>query len=153
MKSFILDTLNIHIDERVLEIIASYKQSKSKQPESGGILLGQVRERNIYVLKASTPTSFDSASRYSFERNKKIAQIIINYEFNNSGRKTIYLGEWHTHPENIPGPSSQDKKMIKDQFTLNELNEPYVLFIIMGLKGFFLGKFDGKNYLGIECRE
>jgi len=153
MKSFILDTLNIHLEEQVLEIISNYKQVKSKQPESGGILLGQIRGKDVYVLKVSTPSTFDSASRYGFERDKRIAQVIINYEFDNSGKKTIYLGEWHTHPENIPSPSRQDKQMIKDQFTFNELNEPFVLFIIMGLKGFLLGKYDGKNYTFLECKE
>lgn len=153
MKSFTLDALNIHIDDHVLETMARYKQLKIKQPESGGILLGQVREKDVYILKVSMPTQFDEASRYSFDRNKKVAQIIIDYEFINSDRKTIYLGEWHTHPENIPSPSSQDKKMVKDQFIYNRLNEAFVLFIIMGLKGFFLGKFDGKNHVGIECKE
>lgn len=148
MISFLLSDLNIFIGQNVLDVIASFRQLKKEQNESGGILLGQVKENNIYILRNSIPTPFDSATRTSFVRNKKIAQIIIDYEFANSQNKTVYLGEWHTHPEDYPTPSFVDKEMISDQFKFNKLNEPWVLLLIQGRKGFYIGKYDGKKLIG-----
>ncbi|RZL45513.1 MAG: hypothetical protein EOP00_17290, partial [Pedobacter sp.] len=91
---------NIIIHEAPLEILRKFTQSKPHQPESGGIILGKVYDNHIEIVKLSVPTSLDKSSRYNFERNKISAQIIIDYEFLNSHGQVIYLGEWHTHPEN-----------------------------------------------------
>ena len=96
MKTFIINNRKIHISETVIEILAKHKQNHKKDNESGGILIGQIKDNDIYILKASIPNKFDKSSRYYFECNKDAAQIIINYEFYNSGKKSIYLGEWHT---------------------------------------------------------
>ena len=113
MRTFIRNNNKIHISDSVIEIFQKYKQVKKKDNESGGILIGQIKDDNIYILKASTPNKFDKASRLFFECDKDSAQIIINYEFYNSEKKSIYFGEWHTHPENFPKPSFVDKEMIR----------------------------------------
>jgi len=136
---------NIIIARSVLNLIERFKQANKKDNESGGILLGQVTEKNVYILKVATPNKFDSASRYSFDCSKDAAQIIINYEFLNSGQKTIYIGEWHTHPEDYPNPSGVDKRMINNQYFKNKINEPFLILIIQGLKGLYVSIFDGKK--------
>src|ERR1035437_7445394 len=139
MEEIKLKEYKIFILERVIDELQKYKQDNKKKHEAGGILLGQIEGKNIYVMKISTPNNFDKSSRYSFERNKDIAQIIIDYEFANSNGKTIYIGEWHTHPENIPTPSSVDVNMLKDQIRLGKLNEPFALLLIQGIKGMYVG--------------
>lgn len=136
---------NIIIARSVLNLIERFKQTNTKDNESGGILLGQVTEKEVYILKVTSPNKFDRASRYSFDCNKDAAQVIINYEFLNSGQKTIYIGEWHTHPENYPNPSGVDKRMIDNQYFKNKLNEPFLILIIQGLKGLYVAIFDGKK--------
>jgi len=136
---------NIIISHSALNVIEKFKQNSKKDNESGGILLGQVTNKNVYILKVTTPNKFDRASRYSFDCNKDAAQVIINYEFLNSGQKTIYIGEWHTHPENYPNPSGVDKMMIDRQYFKNKINEPFLILIIQGLKGLFVAIFDGKK--------
>jgi len=133
------------ISNDVLLIFQNYIQNTKSKNESGGILLGQVKDNNVYLMRASIPNSFDKSSRYSFERNKVIAQIIVDYEFANSLGKTIYIGEWHSHPENYPTPSEQDERMIKNQLKLNKNIEPYLFLIIQGIKGIYVGVYDGKN--------
>ena len=128
-----------------MNLIERFKQTHKKDSEAGGILLGQVTEKNVYILKVTIPNKFDSASRCSFDCNKDAAQIIINYEFFNSGQKTIYIGEWHTHPEDYPNPSVVDNKMIDKQYFKNKLNEPFLILIIQGLKGLYAAIFDGKK--------
>lgn len=141
----IKETIDIKITRSALAVIEKYKQITKKSKESGGILLGQVKDKEVYILKITTPNKFDRAARYSFDCNKDAAQVIINYEFINSGQRTIYLGEWHTHPENYPNPSGIDKKMIIKQYFKNKLNEPFLILVIQGLKGLYVAIFDGKK--------
>ena len=137
--------MNVLITSTAIKIIESYKQTKKKDHESGGILLGQILDNNIHILRATTPNKFDKSSRYSFECDKDAAQVIIDYEFINSENKTIYLGEWHTHPENFPNPSDIDLGMIKSQYFKNRLNEPFLVLLIQGLKGLYVAIYDGNK--------
>ncbi|MFI1773379.1 Mov34/MPN/PAD-1 family protein [Thalassobellus citreus] len=134
----------IIIEGNVLELFETFKQTGRKH-ERGGILLGEVSKAEIRIKKASIPTMFDSGSRFRFNRHKKSAQLFTDYEFYNSQGTIIYLGEWHTHPESIPSPSNIDIKMIATQFKKNKINESFLLMIIVGIKGIYLGYYDGKN--------
>ncbi|SHE78086.1 integrative and conjugative element protein, VC0181 family [Flavobacterium fontis] len=138
---------NIFFSKKVLNDIKIYKQDTKEKNESGGILLGQVLNQNIYVLKYSDPCKSDKSTRYSFERDKKNAQKIINHEFAESSGKTIYLGEWHTHPEKLPTPSNQDLKMIKEQYKKNKLNEKFLILFILGTQDFYIGIYTGKEII------
>lgn len=137
------DKYTIHIAENVLSIFDKHKQTKF-QNESGGIVLGFVcGNYNIYISKVSLPNCFDKASRYNFERDRHVAQIIVNFEFHNSNGEIIYLGEWHTHPEQNPLPSPVDIKMIKNQYKENKINEDFLILLIQGTKSMYIGVYDG----------
>lgn len=138
----------IFISDEVLAHMAKFKQKRFRHKEAGGIVLGQVRGKEIYVLKVSVPSQWDEATRTTFDRNRWKAQIIIEHEFHASGGKTIYLGEWHTHPEKFPSPSPTDKKMVKDQFLKNKLNEDFLVLIIQGIEGLYLGLLTDKGLIG-----
>ncbi len=143
---------NVELSGNVVDIFSKFKQVKHKIHESGGILLGQVKENYVYISKATPPSRHDTSSRFNFIRDCNIAQIIVDYEFYNNNGHLIYLGEWHTHPENIPMPSSQDIMMIKEQFSNNKLNEKYILLIIIGITSTYLGMFNGKILIEGESR-
>lgn len=137
----------IVIADNVQAICNRHIQYKKTLNESGGILLGQVKDNVIYILKASIPNEFDKSSRFSFVRNKSVAQLITNYEFENSEGKTVYLGEWHTHPEKRPSPSNQDIKMIEGQFRLGILNENFILLMIQGIEMLYICMYiDGNRH-------
>lgn len=140
---FVNGNKKLVITDEVLKIFKQFKQT-NKKTEQGGILLGEVRENEVKITKVSVPTMFDKSSKYSFNRNKKSAQIIIDYEFYNSQGKTIYLGEWHTHPENYPTPSHTDRRMIRTQFDKNIINEDFLIMVIVGLKNMYVSIYDGK---------
>ncbi|MDO6603173.1 hypothetical protein [Arenibacter palladensis] len=48
------------------------------------------------------------------------------------------MGEWHTHPEDVPKPSGLDKKSIVDQIRKSRLNSDKIFALIMGRKGLHL---------------
>jgi integrative and conjugative element protein (TIGR02256 family) len=135
----------ILIYRSVLNLLEKFKQFTKDANESGGILLGQIADEKVYILKVTTPNKFDRATRYSFDCNKDAAQVIIDYEFINSEQKTIYIGEWHTHPEMYPNPSGVDRRMIDNQYFKNKLNEPFLILLIQGLTGLYVAIFDGKK--------
>jgi integrative and conjugative element protein (TIGR02256 family) len=138
------NNVDILIEENVIELFQHFKQTGNKN-ERGGIILGEVSKNKIIIKKASIPTQFDKSFRFKFIRHKKSAQIFTDFEFYNSRGRVIYIGEWHTHPENYPSPSSTDINMIKTQFRKNKINETFLLMIIVGLKGYYLGYYDGEN--------
>lgn len=136
------DTYNVSISEDVIDILHSYCQDSDEKLEAGGILIGFITGYHIFITKISTPNIYDKRSRYGFVRDKGTAQAIVDYEFINNRGSMIYLGEWHTHPEDLPTPSFQDKKMIKQHFIKSKLNEPFILLLIQGIKGIYLGVYN-----------
>ncbi len=110
MIEFELGDLSIKISEEVFEKMKSFIQDENHKPEAGGILIGHYLEDNNYsITDVSSPSELDKSSRFNFTRSKKNAQKIINKIFKDSKGKKIYLGEWHTHPEDHPQPSSLDR--------------------------------------------
>lgn len=140
-----LNNRKILITSNVINIFNKYRQTDLKQPEAGGILLGQISVDLLLISRASIPTIKDSQKKYQYIRNRDIAQIIVDYEFHNSDGYNTYLGEWHTHPVNIPKPSIVDIDMIQSQFKDNKIDISFLFMIIIGKKLDFIGIFeDGK---------
>lgn len=136
MIRFELENIVIKIADKVLDQMLQFKQNTDDKSESGGILLGYyIDDSTFTITDITTPTNFDKSSRYNFLRTKLSAQKAINKLFKESSGKKIYLGEWHTHPEDIPSPSQIDKKSIKEQFRLNKLNSSVIFMIIIGNSG------------------
>lgn len=79
-------------------------------PESGGVLLGSVHERGLLVTMATTPTHLDRQLRYLFERLPFGHRAVAKRLWRSTGGTTRYIGEWHTHPQDIPTPSAIDLK-------------------------------------------
>lgn len=96
------------IEARVLQVLAGYRQLHQGAPESGGILLGYRRGSHLHVTEATAPLVPDHASRTSFFRSAGPHQQAALARWRESGRTVDYLGEWHTHPEHSPTPSTID---------------------------------------------
>ncbi|MDO9335664.1 MAG: Mov34/MPN/PAD-1 family protein [Caulobacter sp.] len=103
--------------------------------EAGGILLGSYKRRCIHVVDATTPQKCDSASRYSFSRDAAGHREIAQHAWQQSSGTTTYVGEWHSHPEQLPTPSTID---LDDwRRVMREQKRP-MAFIIQGEAGRYL---------------
>lgn len=91
----------------VLEVFERYIQSDAST-EAGGILLGHVRGAHLEILEATEPTSQDRRLKYFFERMIHGHKGLAERRWRESNGLVRYIGEWHTHPQNIPTPSSID---------------------------------------------
>lgn len=150
MRHFEYKGIKLILTDTVLNIFDSFTQNTINKNESGGILLGQIDEKTVYMVRATTPNKFDKASRYNFVRDKTAAQILADFEYMNSSKQTIYFGEWHTHPEDYPSPSGQDIKMIKGQYKLGKNFPPFIFLIIQGIKGIYVGIYNGSELIDMQ---
>ncbi len=100
-------------------------------PESGGVLLGTVHECGLLVTLATTPTRLDRQLRNLFERLPFGHRAVAKRQWRQSAGTTRYIGEWHTHPQDIPVPSGIDldewRKLAK-----NRADKRPLLAVIVG---------------------
>ena len=138
-----LDGTILHIEDSVLMKMFHYIQMKERDTEAGGVLLGkQIKNREEYILSdISVPTIKDKRKRFSFVRDKRNAQFIINQVWRETKGITNYLGEWHSHPECNPTPSNIDRNLIRQ--IINDRSNVFskVFLIIVG--------FDQSLYIGV----
>jgi integrative and conjugative element protein (TIGR02256 family) len=97
-------------ESAALAVIARHRQLKAGLPESGGILLGCRRGPHLHVIHATQSGSADRATRVSFVRRDPCHQAQALRIWKGSRHTVDYLGEWHTHPEGMPSPSSTDHR-------------------------------------------
>ena len=132
------------IDELVIKFFKNYIQYNDS-PESGGILVGKIHDKLIEITNCSLPNKYDKKSRYNFTRAYKPAQKFINKHFEKSDGRKIYLGEWHTHPEDEPIPSCIDKKSFDETLNKNKLNSDIHFMIIVGRIYLYVGIYHNKE--------
>jgi len=113
----------------VLKKLLSYRQQCLTSTEAAGVLIGERRGSHMIVKSMSEPGIGDIRSRYAVDRTGSHHQAAIDEAFFRSGGTLQYLGEWHTHPEDIPSPSFKDKISWKYQLTETE-PEPMILLIV-----------------------
>lgn len=107
----------------------------SSEPEAGGILLGRrlLDSMDVLVDSVTTPFPSDIQERRAFVRNAKGHQDAVDSAWEESQGTTVYLGEWHTHPQARPEPSRTDlcdwrRKSGEDSYRLG------LFFVIVGFE-------------------
>jgi integrative and conjugative element protein (TIGR02256 family) len=111
-----------------------HRQADDDLPESGGILLGRwiVDSQDVVVDSATPPTPEDRRGRFFFWRALKPAQRIVNAAWSQSAQTQWYLGEWHSHPEDHPTPSSKDREDWLRILREARYEQPALFFAIVG---------------------
>ena len=117
------------IENEVLHELDPCRQSHPQANESAGVLLGYRRGPHIHVVQATLPAPDDVRSRFGFWRRDRSHQQIATREWRRSGRTKDYVGEWHTHPESTPSPSSTD---ISEWHSLCGISKEPLIFVILG---------------------
>lgn len=131
------DPCRILIPATIAEELDQFRQVKTLQPESGGLILGLRRGPHIEVLKITTPLVGDFRSRTSFLRRDPGHFELAQHLWRESKGTVGYVGEWHTHPEAQPKPSGVDtnqwRKVLK-------LERQFAIFIIVGTDNWFVAR-------------
>lgn len=96
------------LNTEVVATLARYRQRFFWQSEAGGILLGRRRGSHIEVVQATEPAPNDERSTFMFEREVLGHAEAAAKAWTDAGGTVDYVGEWHTHPQRVPIPSSID---------------------------------------------
>jgi integrative and conjugative element protein (TIGR02256 family) len=99
------------ITDDVLEYMQTYQQRKFWHREAGGQLFAHLNSSTITVVDITGPRRTDRRGRWTYTPDRKAenAEILDRYE-----KDLHFIGDWHTHPENYPMPSSVDVKTMAD---------------------------------------
>lgn len=128
------DNRKFKLSDAVLKKMFSYAQDLNKSPESGGIMIGRIlcQEDHIIVDEISEPLSSDIQSRRRFIRKSVGHQEFFNRHWKLSQGRCFYLGEWHTHPEKQPVPSSVDLREWRKLICKSVQQQAQLFFVIVG---------------------
>ncbi len=126
----------IIFSEEVINTLKKFQQNNHNTVESGGLLLGKIRGEHFEITQITIPYSKDKLSKFSFERNDPKHIKFMNSLKKNSFGEVSYLGEWHTHPEDFPKPSTVDKR---EWNNIRNKRKYFVFFLIIGRKDFYIG--------------
>ena len=101
--------------------------------ENGGILIGQLNpaEKRIILTDFTDAKETDIRARFHFFRSEKYHQKTMDELWVASDYTKTYLGEWHTHDEDVPSPSTTDIKEWR-RISKGQHNSSVLFFIIIG---------------------
>jgi len=120
---------DVLIEPNVVQHLMAHRQLGNTSPEVGGQLFGTFEKDRVRVILATGPRDADRKSRFSFfpNRNKENAEIKKSFETG-----LHYVGDWHTHPERKPSPSSTDLESMKDCFRKSKHQMSHFVMVIVG---------------------
>lgn len=140
----------LFLNDDVKESILRIQTEHSFRKEIGGILVGayDAEHECMSLTDMSFPFSGDSQSRFRFFRRSEGHQELMDQLWKESGHTKAYLGEWHTHDQNVPVPSITDRttwKRISKRH--NNFDECY--FMIIGRVEFIIWTVSGSSVVEV----
>lgn len=135
----------IKVSVDVISIWKKYIQEGLFSKEAGGVLIGrESRESNNLIIEFCTNPMLNDVRKRTrfFRRDKKHIEYFTDVYNDNEGIYR-YVGEWHTHPEDVPSYSSLDKKNWKKIFSDLDQNEQF--HFIIGRKGVTAWRYNGTS--------
>jgi len=131
--------------DEVLDVFARHRQVAA-QDEAGGQLFAAFNRDTISVESATEPSRWDHRGRCFFIPNRIRERFDIRRMYK---RNLHYIGDWHTHAEAVPIPSSKDQQSIAECFERSEKEVGSFLLVIVGTDpfpgGLYVGLHDGTN--------
>lgn len=134
--------VSLELPDTILQRMIEIASDLGFKEESGGILLGSmdISGRHYLVRDFTFPQSDDERSPWYFIRKKDPSNEAIRKAWEESNGTINYLGEWHTHDEDIPTPSSTDKNLVREVIEdRSSLFEDIFMLIIGSGGGLFCG--------------
>lgn len=110
------------------EVVSKLDKIKESYNEQGGMLFAcPIITNEVFIKDISLPSESDNSARFAFNIDLTQANITIKKMFN---KGLHYVGDWHSHPQANPQPSSTDIETIKSGFNESRHNLNYLIHII-----------------------
>jgi integrative and conjugative element protein (TIGR02256 family) len=129
--TFAFDTLRIRFEPAVVEFLEKHRQSNWFANERAGQLFGTIDGNVTTVVEATGPRRGDRANHISYDIHRKAAQREIDERY---GKGLHYIGDWHTHPQKAPGPSTTDILSMARLFRTSSHQLNFVAMLIVGTR-------------------
>lgn len=129
------DKMRIKVQDDLINRFKDYRQLDAHVYEQGGMLIGSIikKSNDIIIDRATFPMTGDYSNRINFIRSINHNRILKKI-WKESNRTRMYFGEWHTHPQINPKPSSQDISNWNMLMRKSKTFTDNFLFIIIGTK-------------------
>jgi integrative and conjugative element protein (TIGR02256 family) len=99
-----------------------------------GILVGQLFARleppRITVLRATGPRAGDRRTRFSYIPDRRAEQREIDDAFR---RGLHYVGDWHTHPDDLPTASVTDNEGLAELVSRSAHSLNAFVLVVVGI--------------------
>lgn len=139
--------------DEVLGHFEKYRQMRWWQREAGGQLFARFDLPTITIVEATGPRRGDRRSRLSYHPDRDAEQREIAAHHS---RGLHFVGDWHTHPQDLPIPSSRDEESMREAFTKSGHSLNGFLLVIRGLRplpeGLAVWVYDGESRLSLAPR-
>ena len=103
--------------------------------ESGGVLLGYLSSADAVITGFADGGPCAIRNRNSFIPDQQYHIDSVARVYQASGYQTIYLGDWHSHPDGPLALSWRDRRTLRRIATYGEARIPTPLVMIIGGKG------------------
>jgi len=145
---FTLNTTSYVFGDECITTFAAKRQSSRLACETGGQLFGRFLPDHVLVAHATETEGRSKRSRFGFWPDRTAEQMDIDSLFRQG---LHYLGDWHTHPESEPFPSSEDTEKILGVYRESHHELQAMLMVIVGLaefpKGLYVGAALGSDVI------
>lgn len=125
--------------DSVVAHVTQFAQHDSQANEAGGQLFARLEENRVIVAEATGPRPTDYCSRASFRPDRSAERKEIKSYHR---RGLHFVGDWHTHPEPVPTPSTTDVASITECYSRSIHSLGAFVLLIVGTKdpplGFWL---------------
>ena len=113
----------------VLDHFRKHRQDGPRKREAGGQIFARFRLPDILLQEVTGPRARDRRTRVSYWPDKVSEQREINSRHR---RGLHFIGDWHTHPQDIPSPSRVDISSIQDAFLKSSHTLNGFILVIVG---------------------
>jgi integrative and conjugative element protein (TIGR02256 family) len=135
----------VELGDEVLERFRRHRQTRWWRREAGGQLFARFGPGRLLVASATGPRPGDGRWRLAYRPDRAAEQREIDAMF---ARGLHYVGDWHTHPEDVPRPSPTDLDSIAECARRSRHELSGLLLVVVGRadppRGLHVGLHDGR---------
>ncbi|WP_296075721.1 Mov34/MPN/PAD-1 family protein [uncultured Agrobacterium sp.] len=121
--------LRVDLMPSALSTMLAHQQKGFLRKEAGGQMFATLSEAHWRIEVVTGPRRGDRRGAYHFWPDRHAEQEEINRYYEQG---LEFVGDWHTHPQNIPRPSAQDFTSTESILRESQHSLPGILMCIVG---------------------
>ena len=121
------------LSPEVVAHFVKHRQHRKIKTETGGQLFAQFVKTEVRVIRATGPNPSDKRGWAWFKPDQRNQNVEIKRLFDDG---LHFVGDWHTHPESTPNPSSWDFESMEDCFKKSRHQLKAFVMVIVGQAAF-----------------